>query len=337
MKRLLTVLTALLLMLALCACEQETVQESSDIMSQTDQSEEAVSETSSESDDLSNSDKGSEVTPLFWKVSGENGETIWLFGSIHAGTENYYPLPEAVLEAYNGSDYLAVEVDVVAFENDMQAATEVMKKLVYTDGTTIKDHIPEELYKRAVAVLTEGDMYSALFDYYIPSLWESLMTNICLIESGLDSDLGIDRYFLDSAKESGKEIIEIESAEMQYQMLADFSDEVQVMLLESAVSSREDGSDAESLKELAAAWGRGDESELTALVIPKEDEIVTDADKEYWNAMIVERNNGMTDFCIDALENSEEAFVVVGLAHFLGEDGIVNQLIEKGYTVEAVY
>lgn len=334
MKRLLALCTALILLFAFCACETKNNSENSDSLPETDQSGEAGSETVAES---SIADRESSVTPLFWKAYGENGETIWLFGSIHVGTEDYYPLPEEVLEAYNGSDYLAVEADIVAFENDIQAAATALQHLVYTDGTTIKDHISEELYNRAVAVLTEADMYNALYDYYKPSLWESLIANIYLSESELDTELGIDLYFLNSAKENGKEIIEIESAEEQYRMMGAFSDVVQEMLLESAVASREDGSDAESLKELASAWGKGDESELAALVIPDEDEIVTDADREYWNAMITERNNGMTDFCIDALESGEEAFIVVGLAHFLGEEGIVNQLREKGYTVEAGY
>lgn len=64
-----------------------------------------------------------ENAPLLYKVTDGDGNVIWLFGSIHVGRDDYYPLPEYVLDAYEGSDALAVELDAVAFENDMTAQT----------------------------------------------------------------------------------------------------------------------------------------------------------------------------------------------------------------------
>ena len=42
----------------------------------------------------------------------------------------------------------------------------------------------------------------------------------------------------------------------------------------------------------------------------------------------------MTDKVIQQLENDETTFVVFGVAHIVGEEGIINQLQELGYTVE---
>ena len=41
----------------------------------------------------------SSITPLLYQVTDAEGHTIWLFGSIHVGREDFYPLPEYVTSA----------------------------------------------------------------------------------------------------------------------------------------------------------------------------------------------------------------------------------------------
>jgi uncharacterized protein YbaP (TraB family) len=57
--------------------------------------------------------------PLFWKVeSDESPAIVYLFGSLHYGAANFYPLPTAVLKAYEEADALAVELNVDAIPVD---------------------------------------------------------------------------------------------------------------------------------------------------------------------------------------------------------------------------
>ena len=48
--------------------------------------------------------------PDLWKIE-KNGNTSYLFGSIHLGTKDMYPLSDAVKNAYKSTDNLVVEVD----------------------------------------------------------------------------------------------------------------------------------------------------------------------------------------------------------------------------------
>ena len=333
MKKIITLLLVFLMLFALCACEGSEVnynQNSESVSSEVNNEESNQSYSSPIEGELS------KVTPLFWKATGKNGEIIWLLGSIHVGTPEYYPLPKAITEAFNSSDYLAVECDIVAFESDIQAALDVVNLLAYSDGTTIKDHIPLELYGRAVKVLNDAGQYSLLYDYYKPAFWEGLISNICVEEAGLDTKLGIDMHFLKDAKAKGKKIVEIESAMEQYSMLTGFSEELEIELLTSAVESRENKSDVDGICELIVAWGEGDEEAIGAMILPEDGVEFSEIENEYWDAMYSNRNKKMADFCVEALKSGEEAFVVVGLAHFFGEDGIINLLIEEGYTVEKI-
>lgn len=279
-------------------------------------------------------------TPLLYEVTDEQGHTVWLFGSIHVGQETFYPLPDYVTDAYNGSDALAVEFDVVAYQEDLQAMMADMQLLVYSDGTTIKDHIPQALYEECVQILKENNSYNAMLDYYCPSMWAQFIDSITMEATGVNTELGIDVHFLNLAHQENKTIVDIESASLQYGMLAGFSDELQIMLLESSVDSY--GMPkmyGQSLQLMLDAWQRGDVYTLEALatttpVLASKEEKALYA--EYNDALLTQRNIGMADFAEDALTSGQELFICVGSAHVVGDGGIADLLEDRGYTVEIV-
>jgi len=50
--------------------------------------------------------------------------------------------------------------------------------------------------------------------------------------------------------------------------------------------------------------------------------------------MVSDRNHAWMPQIEELLSGDREAIVVVGSAHLVGEEGVVNLLREKGYTVE---
>lgn len=279
-------------------------------------------------------------TPLLYKVTDSDGSVVWLFGSIHIGREDFYPLPDYVTAAFESSDALAVEVDVVAFETDLQGQMAALQKLVYTDGTTIKDHVSEETYNSAVEILKDSGMYNVMMDYYMPTMWMSLIENSTYDKIGADAELGIDRYLIELANERDKEIREIESAEFQYGMLSGFSEELKVYLLEGAV---EEYSDLDAAKDeyfnMMDLWALGDEQGFSEYL--KGESEVEDPEEailyeEFYDAMFTERNDGMTEYAENALSADEEVFICVGAAHVVGDGAMAEQLRALGYTVEIV-
>ncbi len=276
-------------------------------------------------------------TPLLYKAIDSDGSVVWLMGTIHLGSDEFYPFPDYITDAYNGSDSLAVEADVIAFESDFSAQYKALMTLVYMDGTTIDDHIDAELYESAKEVLKEYGMYNSALDVYEPALWWQTITALMYQELELDSTLGVDYHFLTAAKESGKPIHEIESAQIQYQMFSDFSEELQIFLLESIVESTTELMDQQLLA-ISNVWASGDENAINNMVLLTGSLGSSDQElnEEYFDAMITRRNNGMADFAEEALDANEEVFICVGMAHVAGEGGIVDLLRDRGYTVEVV-
>ena len=280
------------------------------------------------------------ATPLMYRVTDQKGNVVWLFGSIHVGTKDYYPLPDYVMDAFEGADTLAVEVDILAFEKDLNQQIQALRPLVYADGTTIQNHIPKEIYDKAVEVLTEYKAYAAAMDMYCPAFWGSMIESAMTQEQGADSNLGIDRHLLDKAKKAGKEIAEIESAAFQYQMLAQFDDDVQLMILQSALASYENKEDAAAaLKTLMDLWAAGNENDLEAY-LNATDSAMTDEEKaiyaKYNQAMVTDRNLTMAQYAEAALASGKEVFICVGAAHVVGNGAMADLLAQRGYTVECI-
>lgn len=282
----------------------------------------------------------SKVTPLLYKVTDGDGNVAWLFGSIHIGTEDFYPLPDYVLDAFDGSDALAVEVDVLALESDLGAQMQMLSQMVYTDGSTIKDHISEELYESAVAIMEASGMYMQMLDYYMPVIWYSYVESCAIMQCGYDANLGVDYHMLRRAKAQKKPVLEVESAQEQYAMLAGLSPELQVYLLENTVNSCKDIQVyLMAMSMLVGAWKNGNEEALSANVNKTPiffDEEERRLYEEFNQALLTQRDGGMTQFAVDALSSGEEVFICVGAAHVLGEKGMAYQLRQLGYSVEKV-
>ena len=283
------------------------------------------------------------ASPVFYHVTGANGEEMWLLGTIHIGDSRTGFLPQEIYSALEASDALAVEFDLNsaedAMEEDEAFAQKIAALMTYSDGTTVEDHLDAETYEAALRYLKYiGDYYPGV-EAMKASLWETSITNAMLDGHGrLTSDKGVDQRLLDLAEASGKEILSVESMESQMAMLAGFSDELQEYLLKASVElSRAEY--VSGVEELFEAWCVGDEAALRQLL--NEEEAIEDPTeaalaKEYKEAMSTNRDKGMVETAKGYLDSGRTVFYAVGLAHLLADNGLVDSLRAAGYTVELV-
>ncbi|MDR1692864.1 MAG: TraB/GumN family protein [Oscillospiraceae bacterium] len=279
------------------------------------------------------------VGPLLWKVTSPEGRTLHLFGSIHAAEETLYPLPSYVTDAFEQSGALAVEIDLVAFESDLAAQLAFSAKLMYASGETIEDEIGETLAEKARTVLrgVEDDLSLgvplSMLNMFRPAMWISALESVSVKRAGLLPELGLDAHFLKEAKAAGKEVLEVESIGEQTDMLVGFSAPLQAKMLESAM---EVDKAAEDTKTLYSLWKTGNEKTLTAYLLAEDDNLSVPPEitAEYTEAMYTRRNVKMADAAKRYMSEGKNAFFIVGLAHMLGDGGVVDLLSSDGYTVE---
>ena len=282
------------------------------------------------------------VTPLFYRVSGDQGQEMYLMGTIHVGDARTAFLPDAVYDALEKADALAVEADVLALEEqtetDPELATQIAMAYMNADGSSTKDLLDAELYDKAVKLLRISGNYNSAMDYMMPYFWSSSIDNFYITLSGLQTEKGMDMRLLKLAKEQSKEIREVESTLEQIEMFADFSPELQVLLLEETIAYTAAEYCAE-VRSLYDQWCAGDEAALRELLAEDKSDL-TEEDmtlyQEYLDAMIIRRNENMLDVATSYLESGDTVFYAVGLAHLLQENGLVDTLRDAGYTVEQV-
>ena len=262
-----------------------------------------------------------------WEVK-YNDNTVYLVGSIHIGDDTLYPLDPKYDKAFEEADYLAVEVDVTKETNNEHQKLDE-NKMYYMDGTTLKDNVSKQTYAKIEDYLIQNNLDLNAFDIHKPWLISYFTFSQVALESPYNAKKGIDWYFLQEALKNKTPIIELEPSELQNNLLANFSNEMQERLLNITLDSYNSGTIYDDFDALVAAWKEGDEAALLKML----DDMA--GDTEYYKAMKTDRNIDMAEKIEDYLtsNNKEVYFVVVGALHYPGEKGIIKLLQDKGYTV----
>ena len=287
------------------------------------------------------------ATPVFYEVTDENGAKLWLFGTIHIGEDRTAYLPQAIYDAFDAADALAVEFDDAAFEEQIENDPELLQKVAeayyYTDKTQISDHLEEDVYDAAVRFMKIIGQYNTQAEYLRPFVWGNAIENFYRAQGRrLTPSKGADHRLMDRARAQEKEILNVESGEAQVGMMAGYSDKLQQLLLEEAMgTTRTEYLDG--INELYELWCGGDEAALIErLAAADEEELseLTDEEKElyeeYHSAMETSRNADMLEVAKGYLDSGKTVFFAVGLAHLLGDGGLVQALRDAGYTVTLI-
>ena len=270
-----------------------------------------------------------ESTPLVYEVKDESGHTLYLLGTIHVGGEDMYPLSEAVWKAYEASDVLAVEVDVVEETGSLLSSLMTLADLMYGFTDSAKNHLSPETYALGVEMLGVPEL---LLKRLRPAAWFSLAENTVYQAVGLDATLGADYYLLNCAHHDGKRIDELESMDEQMNMLLNLPEEVLDAEIFLMLTNPEDA--AVELLFLYFAWCAGDEETLTEY-LAVEDEMDAAYD-EFNDVLLGSRNEGFEAQAVAYLQSGETVLIAIGAAHILGEDGLAARLARAGYQVTEI-
>ena len=174
-----------------------------------------------------------ESRPLIYQVTDDAGHMLYLLGTIHVGEESMYPLGDAVERAYQAAEALAVEVDLVAVQEDFQALMAYSVALMYGPAGSAEKHLSPETYALGVEKLGQSE---AVLKRMRPVAWLSLAQEMIYAQIGSTSDWGVDAVLLTRAHQEGKPIEELEGLESQMETLLSMPDalvdfQLQQMLL----------------------------------------------------------------------------------------------------------
>lgn len=285
--------------------------------------------------------EAADIHPMLFHVTGPEGQEAYLFGTIHVGDQRIDTALNKLTPILDGCSALAVEFDVVAYEKDLAAQLQAVQLYMLSDGTKASDHMPAETYQKASALLDEAGLMPNLMQYYNLAMWSQLVEQAALLtKTDYDLEIGMDRSLIQHCYEKKIEVRDVESADFQMELLAGFSDELNLLLIESTLDNLD--SYGESIDELYSVWLQGDYDQIVE-VLTEESEDTDELTEEqaalledYYDKMLTQRNLGMRDKALEWLEAGDKVFFAVGAAHLVDEGGLVELLREAGFTVEQV-
>ncbi|MDQ0254007.1 uncharacterized protein YbaP (TraB family) [Evansella vedderi] len=267
---------------------------------------------------------------VFYKVENGNN-TVYLFGSIHVGMADIYPLHPAIEGAFEEADYLAVEIDLTDI-SDFEMMELIGTIGFYEDGSTLEQAIGGKAFKQLVDLLAPFGYEASMLNFFKPFVVQDLVTMLAAELAGLHPDDGIDLYFMERANKDDIEIISLETVEDQLLLSTILSEETQAKDLIDSIENFDQLS--AEVEQLMNIWRNGDTEAILEL---RESEYEEDYE-EYMKALLDDRDYLMTEKIEEFLlhDTGETYFVVVGAMHLVGEKSIVGLLNNRGYNVQPV-
>lgn len=275
--------------------------------------------------------------PLLWKVSDKDN-AVYLLGSFHLLRPGDYPLSSDADAAFADAERVLFELSPEEMRSP--ALPQLMAQAaIRTDGKTLQQDLDAETWARFEAwgrtnqaTLQQMGLSPQMLTVFEPWFIAVTISIVEMTKQGLDPKLGLDNHFMDQALAAGKPTGGLERAQEQIAVLDGMDATEQRQFLAESLQEAEKG--AAETQRLHAAWRRGDAEELW-------NGMVADMRTQYprlYQRINVDRNDAWVPKIRRILDQpgDDDALVVVGALHLLGDDGVVEKLRTRGYQVERI-
>ena len=267
---------------------------------------------------------------LLWKLERQGDEASYLFGTMHIADPRVLALPEPVRGAFESSSLAVFEVIL-----GPQAQAKIAQKMVLTDGRTLDQILPKELYQRVLDTAATYGLPEAAVRIFKPWALMPIFSfppdQFARVAAG---EAPLDDWLQQEARQSGTAIAALETIEEQLGLFDNATEADQVAMLDSVVNDRAKilrqfdemiefylARDPAGIYEQMLEQSTGDEQRLAEV---------------FEQDFIIARNKRMAERLTPHL-NGGGAFVAIGALHLPGEQGLVRLMEESGYSVTRVY
>lgn len=260
-----------------------------------------------------------------WSVrSGDN--IVYLGGTVHLLRPGDYPLPDEFEQAYAASSQLYFETDIGAM-SDLSVQTQMMQQLTYSDDRTLRTVLNDEAYTALATYTASAGLPIAMLEKFKPGLLISTLQVLAFQGMGFTPQ-GVDAFFHVRAMGDGKEEGQLETIQEQIGFIAAMGEgnESEFILLSLEELAEIGG----IMEDMIGAWRSGDSAGLSEMFI----EEMRNESPELYDSLLVQRNLKWVPQIDRMLQDSDTEFVLIGAAHIVGENGLLDLLAQKGYEIK---
>jgi uncharacterized protein YbaP (TraB family) len=265
---------------------------------------------------------------LLYEASFEKN-LVYVFGTIHVGKAEFYPLNMTTIRALTRSAFLVVEADT----RDQAAVAKTIAELATLPPSSSLDRYVTPIVMNKVTRLLKKYQFPRERAVQMkPWMLASTLAALEAKHSGYDPGWATEAFLLGVAGALKKPVIEMEGLSLQFEIHNQLTAEEQLAFLEETIDEIEKGSVEGRITTLAEAWARASAVDLEkARQEMRQDK--SSYGKFFNTKMLDERNVTMAAHIDDYLHSGKPHFVAVGVLHLVGEKNIVDLLKRHGYLV----
>ena len=263
---------------------------------------------------------------FLWRIV-KNGQTSYLYGTLHIGKPEWaFPGPN-VRAALNSSDTLALEID----PTDPAMARSMAAPPSPPSLPELNDELRERLARHAEAMCLPKQALAALH----PLMQAMTYMVMSARWDGLDPSWAQEPMLAGFARGAGRSVVSLESVQLQLSALIPDDPHKALKMVDDTLDQLEQGRARPMLARIAQAWESGDLSELENFERWCEC-TATESDRAALRTLNDARNPRMAER-IDALHRSgRPVFAAVGALHMTGAHALPTLMAQRGYQVERV-
>ncbi|MBP6528607.1 MAG: TraB/GumN family protein [Burkholderiales bacterium] len=265
--------------------------------------------------------------PFLWELT-KDGKTVTLFGSLHVGKNDFFPLPEAVLKRFDEAKVLAVEADITMPETQQAC----IKLGATTDK--LESVLPAEDYAALMNYAKASGLPDNAFQNRKLWLLNLVVVGVELGQLGVDFSRGLDVVFLRDAKKEKKRIAEVEGGMRQCSALAAATNAESAASMARFLATVRENKMEKRLDEMVNAYRAGDAVTMARVI---NEEFGTSPEGLSARKRVFDnRHPAMADMIETYFKQTDKHFVVIGVGHMVGENNLLESLAKKGVSIKRV-
>lgn len=261
----------------------------------------------------------------------QNGQTLYLFGTIHVGARDFYPLEPRLAGLLKQAPVLALEIDPLG--DPQKLARAVQQHGLHAKGVA---GMTPAWRQRLERLLKQYNIEPQAVATMKPWLLASLLTVSEFAAQGYDAALAVDAHLSKQAHAAGQKIVELESADSQMALFDQMTPAGQLTFLQEAISGIEDKEQADQAREIANAWCTADVKALDALALKAEQDD-SFSGRFVQKVLLEGRNPALADSMIKLMARENNSVAAIGVLHLVGKTSVPELLRKRGLTVERIY
>lgn len=275
---------------------------------------------------------------LLWTIEKDGVKPSWLFGTMHMADPRVVNLTDAAQSAYDQADTVTIETTEVL---DPSAAIKAMAErpdlMMFTDDTTLEKLLPADKQDMVRQALSARGIPLSSVRKMKPWMISAMVAlPACEMARKKSGAAFLDLKLAANAEADGKALEGLETIVEQLDAMASLPLQFHIDgLLETlTLESKLD----DIFETMITLYSKGEIAMIVPMLraVSPDSTLGGDSYGDFEEAMVKARNRTMAERAGSILDKGN-AFIAVGALHLPGEEGLIELLRARGYTVTAAH